>query len=56
VLGGQRVITRAHRCALVMVLDMLTPETIPELEPPPGSAGLPAKARLTVEAKGPLNP
>ena len=60
VLGGQRVIVAGHGNslrALVMVLDMLTPETIPELEL---ATGVPLVYRLkldsTVETKETLNP
>ncbi len=60
VLGGQRVIVAGHGNslrALVMVLDVLTPETIPELEL---ATGVPLVYRLkpdsTVEAKETLEP
>ncbi len=60
VLGGQRVIVAGHNNslrALVMVLDALTPETIPELEL---ATGVPLIYRLkpdsTVETKETLNP
>jgi 2,3-bisphosphoglycerate-dependent phosphoglycerate mutase len=60
VLGGQRVIVAGHGNslrALVMVLDVLTPETIPELEL---ATGVPLVYRLkpdsTVETKETLNP
>ena len=60
VLGGQRVIVAGHGNslrALVMVLDTLTPETIPELEL---ATGVPLvyrlKPDLTVATKETLNP
>ncbi len=60
VLGGQRVIVAGHGNslrALVMVLDVLTPETIPELEL---ATGVPLVYRLkpdsTVESKDTLKP
>lgn len=60
VLGGQRVIVAGHGNslrALVMVLDVLTPETIPELEL---ATGVPLVYRLkpdsTVETKQTLIP
>jgi 2,3-bisphosphoglycerate-dependent phosphoglycerate mutase len=60
VLGGQRVIVAGHGNslrALVMVLDVLTPETIPELEL---ATGVPLVYRLkpdsTVETKETLKP
>jgi len=60
VLGGQRVIVAGHGNslrALVMVLDVLTPETIPELEL---ATGVPLVYRLkpdsTVETKETLTP
>ncbi|MGH6813439.1 MAG: 2,3-bisphosphoglycerate-dependent phosphoglycerate mutase [Methylocella sp.] len=60
VLGGQRVIVAGHGNslrALVMVLDVLTPETIPELEL---ATAVPLVYRLkpdsTVETKETLNP
>jgi 2,3-bisphosphoglycerate-dependent phosphoglycerate mutase len=60
VLGGQRVIVAGHGNslrALVMVLDVLTPETIPELEL---VTGVPLVYRLkpdsTVETKETLKP
>jgi len=60
VVGGQRVIVAGHGNslrALVMVLDVLTPETIPELEL---ATGVPLVYRLkpdsTVETKETLDP